>query len=266
MQNNRKLYSHRSITIAIFFGGPIAAGYLARQNYLNLNEPQKASNAMLLGIFYTVLVIIGLVLLPDELADKNINMVVYFFNVLLIYLVVEATQGKALKNHKRIGGEFYSAWNAVGVGFLCMIILLAVMIISLFIMGDLNFEYNNINERTYRKEIQKFAVNEEKALDIFAENSESTDTTHLVQEINKGLSLWEKNKVIVNNLNKDKTFPQEILERNEILLQYCDLRIKQYTLLRKSLLEKTQEPIFEAQQVENEINKLLQEKIGIELK
>lgn len=40
-----KFYSLRSISIATFLGGPIAAGILIRRNFLNQNDDKKAVNS-----------------------------------------------------------------------------------------------------------------------------------------------------------------------------------------------------------------------------
>ena len=41
-----KFYSQKSISIATFIGGPLAAGYLIRENYLELNKPNTAMRAL----------------------------------------------------------------------------------------------------------------------------------------------------------------------------------------------------------------------------
>lgn len=259
MQNTYKLYSHRSITMATFFGGPVAAGYLARQNYLNLNQPQKAYNAMLLGFFYTVLIIMVAILLPDEFSDRNLNMAVYFFNVLIIYFIVEATQGKALKKHKKKNGKFYSAWNAVGAGLIVMFIMLVFFVLLFFVSEELVSDANHFEKDIYQKEMQVFENNEKQALAILNENIELQDTIYLIRKINKGISLWEENQEIINNLEESEDIIPELSSLNKKLLEYCELRLEQYRLIKQSLSSKNSTAFRKAQRIGNKINRLVKE-------
>lgn len=42
--SNKKLYSQKGISIATFFGGPLAAGYLIRQNFIALGKEPEVYN------------------------------------------------------------------------------------------------------------------------------------------------------------------------------------------------------------------------------
>ena len=51
---NLKFYSPKSIGLATFLGGPLAAGYLARENFLALDDPKSGNNALILGVISTI--------------------------------------------------------------------------------------------------------------------------------------------------------------------------------------------------------------------
>jgi len=46
-----KLYSQKSIGIATFIGGPIAAGYLVMKNFIELDKPDDGKKAFIIGVY-----------------------------------------------------------------------------------------------------------------------------------------------------------------------------------------------------------------------
>lgn len=65
-----KLYSQNAISVATFFGGPLAAGFLARQNFISLGKKESAKNSLIIGIVSTVLLFAAIFSVPDELINK----------------------------------------------------------------------------------------------------------------------------------------------------------------------------------------------------
>jgi len=55
LTKNLKFYSQKAIGIATFIGGPLAAGYLIRENYLSLEKPNEAKKSLIIGIISTIL-------------------------------------------------------------------------------------------------------------------------------------------------------------------------------------------------------------------
>ena len=112
-----KFYSQRAIGIATFFGGPLAACYLVRENYLVLNKPDEAKKALLYGLLATVAVLGFILLTPEDVMEKIPNQIFPLIYTAVIYYVVESTQGETLKLHEKFGNEFISGWKAALVGF-----------------------------------------------------------------------------------------------------------------------------------------------------
>src|SRR5690554_4150397 len=96
----KRLYSQNGIAIATFFGGPLAAGYLIRQNFKALGKEREGLISIILGILFTVVLFVPLFALPEAVLDQIPNQVIPAIYTLIIYGIVEATQGKDLKVHK----------------------------------------------------------------------------------------------------------------------------------------------------------------------
>ena len=60
----------------------------------------------------------------------------------------------------------------------------------------------------------------------------------LIKIKNEGIYNWNESENLISSLDK-LNLPAEIHKRNKKLLAYCDLRIKSYQLIYKSLEENT---------------------------
>ena len=93
MEETKKFYSQRAITIATFFGGPLAAGYLIKKNYEALSEPDIAKRSHIIGITSTIILFGGLYSLPEKIIDNIPNTIIPILYSAVIYLIVEKLQG-----------------------------------------------------------------------------------------------------------------------------------------------------------------------------
>ncbi|MGG5507348.1 MULTISPECIES: hypothetical protein [unclassified Myroides] len=128
-----KFYSVNAIRIATFLGGPLIAGYLIRANYRALAEEQKAQQALVLGIVSTLVLVVGLLLLPVEWVDRIPN---YIFPAIFAGIagwIVEVKQGDVLRLHKENNKRFYSNWKAVGLALLSALILFVTAVLLLLL-------------------------------------------------------------------------------------------------------------------------------------
>jgi hypothetical protein len=119
-----KLYSQRVISIATFFGGPLSAGILVRQDFINLGKDDYGNYSLIIGIVSTILIFLGIFSLPEHIIDKIPNVLIPAIYTGIIYFIIEKLQGSELAIHKNNNGEFYSGWKAAGIGAICMIILM----------------------------------------------------------------------------------------------------------------------------------------------
>lgn len=258
MEETKIFYSQRAITIATYFGGPLAAGYLVKKNYETLEQPDNARKSLIIGIVSTLLIFAGIFSIPEDIIDKIPNTLIPLIYTGIIYLIVERVQGESLKNHKESGGEFYSGWKAAGVGAIAMLILAAGIALTAFIAGDLSNSQPDFDAATYDKEVAKFVDNENKSIAVF--NVIETQTPdYLIKEFSRGIVLWKENKEIVERLNSIENLPIKLKDQNTLLLKYCDLRIQHNEIILKAISENTDKYVSETERIGFEINKILEE-------
>lgn len=245
-----KLYSQRAISIATFFGGPLAAGILARQNFINLGKDDYGKYSLIIGIVSTILIYLGIFSLPEPIIDKIPNVLIPAIYTGIIYFIIERLQGSELADHKNNNGEFYSAWKAAGIGAICMTILLIGIFGYVYSKSGVIFPTGKFDVQ-YDNGIARFNKNEEKALTLFTilESDSSSKSISFIDKV--GIPTWEENLQILEELDKiDGLYPQ-LKKQDQILRNYCNLRIETFKLIRKALVENTN---AYDQQIEN-INK-----------
>lgn len=228
-----KFYSQKAIGIATFFGGPLAACYLVRENYLVLNKPDEAKKALLYGLLATVAVLGFIFMMPDEVMDKVPNQVIPLIYTAIIYYIVEYTQGDTLKLHEKFGNEFISGWKAALVGFVAMLIFLSIIFGYVFL-----FE-NDENLELYDAKMELFSKNEAESLEFYKYIS-LEDKSKLVQRLDmEVIPKWSQNIDIVKQTMLIDGLPDEVVEQNEKLLKYSELRLEAFKLLKKAISEET---------------------------
>jgi len=254
MEESIKLYSQRAISITTFFGGPLAAGILIRENYKSLDKNKQGNIALVIGIVTSILLFGGLFLMPEEVNEKIPNSIIPLIYTAIIYMIVEKIQGKELRAHIENEGEFYSAWKASGVGALSLVIIVGFV----FIASDLFYSESDYDAVSYEDGLSVFFEKEATSLEVFnALEYESTD--NLIYELGNSLVLWEENKIIIGELNSIENLPEELVTQNELLSKYCDLRITQIELVIKSLIGDTEIYTTEMEDLVSQIDDLIDE-------
>jgi len=249
-----QFYSLKSISIATFFGGPIAAAILMRRNFLNLNEDKKALNTLFIGILSTILLFVVIFSIPETVWDKIPNSILPAIYTGIIYLIAERYQGQTLKEHKENNGNFFSAWRATGIGLLFTLIMF-VGIFGYVFATDTEYEFD---ADLYDIQIERFLRNEEKSLAVFDKFGYSNDE-ELLREFRSGKKLWEENYQITKDVKEIENLPLELIDLVGKLQTYSTLRIEFYELFIKALSEQTDEYGFEIDQLAMKINQILDE-------
>ncbi|MCZ4408805.1 hypothetical protein O3Q51_08300 [Cryomorphaceae bacterium 1068] len=248
-----KFYSQKSIGIATFLGGPMASGYLIRENYRSLDQPDKGRSAFILGFVATAVIFIVIFSLPESIIDKVPNQIIPAVYTLIIYLIVEKIQGKVLTQHKEHENQFYSTWKAAGIG----LISLAVMAIGLLSYAFLSPEAEAYDQ--YDAEMETFFQNETETM-IFYEHLGTKQSNTLLRELDrKIIPKWEENIQIIEKTNEMADLPDDLIQQNALLLKYAKLRLKAFKLFKKAIEEDTDQYDWELENTHTLINKLLEE-------
>jgi len=235
MEEKIKLYSQKAITIATYFGGPLAAGILIRKNSLNLGREKEGLIVLIVGIVSTILLFWGISQIPEPIIDKIPNVLIPAIYTGIIYLTVEKMHGQILKMHKEEGNKFYSNWKATGIGLICTVVIFG----GLFAYAYYSPEDWDI--KTYDTELKKFNDNESEAMKVFdmLNSNSKYDVVHFIKHI--GIPKWQENIEILNKMSSIENIPEEFQKQNKLLLEYSTLRIEAYELISKAVLNESSE-------------------------
>jgi hypothetical protein len=251
----KKLYSQKGISIATFFGGPLAAGYLIRQNFKALGKEREGLVSVILGILFTVLVIAPLFMLPEEIIDKIPNQLIPAIYTLIIYGIVEAVQGKDLKIHKAEQRPFESNWKATGIGALWMLVLVGVLAIYIFTSPEMTSE---IDEEMTQK-MEQIAVNEKKALKIYRMDLNTSTKEELLNAVkDEGIFYWNQNLQLLQEIQQYE-LEESYAKYVDKLFIYTRTRQETYILIMKSISEDTDKYNSEIEQKNRSIEVLMKE-------
>lgn len=246
-------YTQKAIWAATFIGGPIAGGYMVRQNFVNLKKADTGSWVLAATILFTILLFVGLYFTPEAVLDKIPNIAIPFAYTLAIYIYAGHSQGKILEAHKANQNAFYSGWRVAGVTLLALLIMLVVAA-SVFIPVLMT---DNAIYEAYDQSLEGFDENETKALQFHA-NMGTENNASLIKEINKvSIPMWEANLDILDKSNQIPDLPPELVKQNENLQHYCELRIAICQLFAKALREDTNAYDDEIDRLDIEIGEVL---------
>lgn len=231
--SQKKYYSLKSISIATYLGAPLVAGYLASENYKSVNEPDKAKSALILGVVSTVCLFVILWNVPEHILDHIPNAVVPTIYTGIVYVILKATQGEMLDEHEANKLPFYSSWRAAGLGLVSGLIILGG------IFGMVYFSDDAAAYDTYIEEMETFSANEDESFIFYDLLDTETDAELLKHLKHSSIPKWEENIKIVNQTNNIKDLPDELKERNVLLVKYCNLRIEVFQYMQRGIEENT---------------------------
>lgn len=247
-----KFHSQKAIGFATFLGGPLAAGYMIRENYLSLDKPDEGKQALVIGVLSTVLLFAGIFLIPESILDKVPNSVIPIIYTAIIYGIVEKIHGPLLNQHKDNAYDFHSGWHAAGIGFVSLVIMLIGIFGYAFLAPD-GEEYD-----LYNIEMTKFSDNEEASL-AFYDHLDSKDDKALLLELQSSIiPKWKENIEIIKQSNSIANLPEELLEQNKLLLKYSKLRVQAFELFEKAIAEGYDSYNMELEQVHMDIDEAIQ--------
>ena len=117
-----KMYSPNQIFAGSFLGGPIAAFYFLRRNYLGLGRVDDALKSLKWGIAIIIVILVVLPFLPEIFP----NMVIPLSYSLMAQQLATSTQ---LNKSQIIGNgsfTFASNWNVLGISILSLVIFTVI--------------------------------------------------------------------------------------------------------------------------------------------
>lgn len=133
--NARIVLSPNQILGSSLWGGPIAAVYYLRRNYLALGKEELAQKALILGVIFIAL-LLGLI---PFLPEKFPNMALPLIYCLSAKQIATTTQLEKINIEQNDAYTFESNWKILGVGFLTLISFLVISILVIFMLDAIGF-------------------------------------------------------------------------------------------------------------------------------
>lgn len=122
----KPIYKNLHIQLATLIGGPLGTTWLLAENFKKLGHPEKIRKTWIWGILALMLLLLLSFLIPDDWKIPN-----FVFPVVCLGIasqVTKSTQGSAIQQHLSEGGAVYSPWRAFGIGLVCLILTLVIII------------------------------------------------------------------------------------------------------------------------------------------
>jgi hypothetical protein len=117
------MYSPAQVVAASLIGSPRPAFYVLAQNYRAAKQPTSARFMLVVGIIVTVLLMTMALILPDNTPFWTVTL----FCAICTHQIAKLAQGTLMADHLAAGGRISSWWVAIGVGFLGLLVNLAVI-------------------------------------------------------------------------------------------------------------------------------------------
>ncbi|NRT14702.1 rhomboid protease GluP [Flavobacterium sp. 28A] len=121
------------------------------------------------------------------------------------------------------------------------------LVISLMVCNSLN---NDIV--IYENKMKDFVEMEKLAMEVYSRSKYEAKEDLLYNIRDRGIYYWNENINLLNEADK-LSLPNEIHVRNEMMREYCELRIKSFDLLYKSVNEETDKYNVEIQAYDQQI-------------
>ncbi len=115
-------------------------------------------------------------------------------------------------------------------------IALPALLFAALTVGAVNYIPNTLG--VYQRKMKDFSVMENKALEVYNLSANATYQQRLIGYRDTGLYYWNKNLALLHEIEQ-LDLPLEFRKRNDLLLQYTQLRIGSYTALAKTFEENT---------------------------
>jgi len=118
-----KLYSVKEITLATFFGGILAGGYLMAENFKAVNNTEKATITWVFTFFLIALLVISLFI---PALDKIPAIVYSAFFTILAGSSARKYQSGFIEDHINAGGSYHATGRVVVITIISVLIILSL--------------------------------------------------------------------------------------------------------------------------------------------
>lgn len=236
--------------VGTVLGGPLAPAILLIINYQNSNRKGNIKKALLLVGLLNVLVF-GSLFAPVDSFVYNIPNAVYGAFVLsAIYAIIVFYLSNDLQTHAKEGGTFYSAWGAAGIAIAGSALILGA---NYYYVNQMTFD-----SQAYTTAMNEFSENEQKAFEVYdlLERGQYIEAGIFIED--EGIQLWKSNIHITDSIASIEDLPENYLEYNNLLKEYCSLRITSLEAIDEYLTYQIDEAKRRVDLLHSEIDDIVQ--------
>ena len=156
-----------------------------------------------------------------------------------------------------IGYSFYPSLSKpqeLNLKYLTVSLLIVLVLSTSFLVY--NQTPNDIGQ--YEKEMKIFISLESKALEVYHKDGNISNDELLKEIKDRGIYCWKESIKVINEADK-LNLPEDLHTRNKKLIEYCELRIKNYQLLYKAIEEDTDKYQNDIQDYDTKIESIIKE-------
>jgi len=138
VKSMNKIYTDREIYVGTFLGGPLVAGYLIAENFKVFNEIGKAKKTWIYSIMGTILLIVGVSIIPDDV--KIPNFFIPFIYTAIACFFAEYFQRRNISAYISLGGKPFGWGRTILVSVIGLIItaISVVLLVGFYIFITMN--------------------------------------------------------------------------------------------------------------------------------
>lgn len=245
----KPLFDKRALMVGTVLGGSVAPAILLIINHNNSPRKKNIKKALLLIGLLNVFVF-GSVLAPIDSFPNRIPNAVYGLIILsAVYAIIVFYVSEDLREHVNEGGTFYSAWGAAGIAIAASGVLLGA---SYLYLSQLSFD-----TKTYDLAMKQFSINEQKSFEVYdlMERGQFIEASIFVED--EAIPAWKANINLTDTVASIKDLPENYIEYNNVLKEYCSLRLESLDVIDEYLTNPTEQTRWHVDLIHSEIDQIL---------
>jgi len=249
---NTKVFRLKDVRAGSIVGGPWAATYFFYKNLKNIDQPDYARKALIIGILSPIPFLLFSIMFPG--VSSFLGLAIY---TVLIAFLTQRYQTAVMRAHEKMNGSFYSSNRATYTTLLFLAIyLMALFSFNYAVLKSKNSDYTAQDVLYAMFLPQRFDADKYNSLVSQINSKDSVSVTELqglsdsasantisksqaLEGLDKILKRYQENSKSISELNSIENVPLALSSQNAFIKEYTQLRIQQIELIRNSVDEET---------------------------
>lgn len=265
-----KIFRLKDVRAGSIVGGPWAATYFFYKNLKNINQPDYARKALIIGILSPIPFLLLNIILPG--ISIFLGLAIY---IALIIFLTQRYQTAVMRSHEKMNGSFYTSNRAAYTTyFFAILYLMALFSFNYAVFKSKNSDYTAYDVLSSMFLPERFDADRYNSLAAQVNSNETVSQAEIqniynsltgntisksqaLEGVDKILSQYQENSKTISEMNAIENVPVAISDQNAHLEEYTKLRIQQMELVRSSINEEIDSYNEEINVLTEKINTLL---------